>query len=206
MSQFWVEDARGVKHAGFEFWQFVFTHSVLGLFWSPVLFKLLRRVTVPRQVVSYCRARDRQAALGPARAANARRSPKPHPASRPVRVFAGLMVLYLTWWNVYNLGWVSMSPGARQVAYTFKIDQYWRLFAPSPCSFPAWPAIFAELKNGSHVDMWRVMFHPSPSTYDWAETKPAELASEVYRNYRWKRYWGNIWGVSSDKFLNLFGS
>ncbi len=170
---------------------------MLGLFWSPVLFNLLRRVTLPRRVVAYCRARDRQAKLGPTRATNTRRSPKPHPSSRPVRIFAGIMVVYLTWWNMYNLGWVSMSPGARQVAYTFKIDQYWRLFAPSPCSFPEWPAIFAELHNGSHVDMWRVMYHPSPSTYDWAETKPTELASEVYRNYRWKRYWGNIWAVST---------
>jgi hypothetical protein len=181
---------------GFEFWQFVCTQSVLGLVWAPLVFTLVRRVILPRRIVSFFRARDRLAKLGPLRPAHTRRSPQPYPSRRAVRVFAGVMVAYLTWWNAANLGWVSMSPAAKQLAFTFKIDQYWRLFAPSPCQYPEWPAIFAELHNGTRVDMWAMLFNPSAASYAWAESKPA-LASESYRNYRWKRYFGNIWAVSA---------
>ena len=48
-------------------------------------------------------------------------------------------------------------PGSlKSVAYTFRIDQYWRLFAPSPCSSSEWIVIPVVLHNGTEIDLYKV--------------------------------------------------
>lgn len=76
--------------------------------------------------------------------------------SRLLTVILIGLTVYLTWWCVDNLQWLPMPNTFKQIAYTFKIDQYWRLFSPDPCTTPLWVVMPATLANGTTLDFYKV--------------------------------------------------
>jgi hypothetical protein len=50
-----------------------------------------------------------------------------------------------------------MPNALKQIAYTFKIDQYWRLFSPDPCTTALWVVMPATLSNGTTLDFYKAL-------------------------------------------------
>lgn len=115
--------------------------------------------------------------------------------------FACLFFLgYIAFWNLKTLPQfnVDVPPPWNRIASVLRLDQKWNMFAPHPTRDDGWYVIEGELRDGTKVDVWR-MIEEAPS-YE----KPS-LVSEAYDNARWRKYMMNIWKKSKRDHLLHYG-
>ncbi len=93
----------------------------------------------------------------------------------PLNLGLGLLLLYVIMWNLGHL-----PSKVWWVGQLFRLDQHWRMFAPSPLADDGWFVVEGELQNGRIVDLLHGRKHVD---FD----KP-ESVLRSYRNQRWRRY------------------
>ena len=79
--------------------------------------------------------------------------------SRALAVIAGAMLLIITVNNVFGLGVVKdrgiRLPRSFNLAVDLmRLDQTWRMYAPTPNIEDGWYTMPAQLKDGSQMDIW----------------------------------------------------
>ncbi len=105
-------------------------------------------------------------------------------------LWASLFVAFcLAWvflWNVSTVTAFSIPRPARVVGSLLRLDQEWRLFAPSPYKDDGWYVIPGTLRDGTQSDMLAVtrgdLTH-HPVTWE----KPP-MVSRTFEDHRWSRY------------------
>ncbi len=99
------------------------------------------------------------------------------------QMMAGLLLVYVTFWNVTTLPQVGLSfpVELRPIKQVLRLDQIWNMFAPSPRRNDGWFIISGSLVNGTKVDvLHRVETEP---VFD----KP-ERVSDQFQSNRWRKY------------------
>jgi len=84
------------------------------------------------------------------------------------------------------------------VRQSLGLYQNWTMFAPHPEMTSPWPIIVGQLQDGTIVDV----YNRRVSEPNWE--KP-ERVSEVYANYRWRKYLSNIEDLSYESDQRDFG-
>jgi hypothetical protein len=205
-----VLDESGAVLTGRRAWHCVLAHSPF-FFWLAPCFRVLSSVSchpvVLRLFTRTTRLFRQPEYKHTARAVSHILRPTQRTAvwypSQLLTVLIIALTVYLTWWCLDNLQWLSMPNALKQIAFTLKIDQYWRLFSPVPCSSPMWVVIPATLANGTTLDLYKVYYHPNPPNFVFEWTKPP-LAAHTYRSYRWKRYFDHITATNNPVYVQYF--
>lgn len=78
---------------------------------------------------------------------------KTHPI---VNWVAGFFVAYMVWWGagVFNKDW-TMPRSLQPMAYSLKLYQNWKMFAPSPSRYDGWFVTVGILDDGREIDLFR---------------------------------------------------
>lgn len=100
------------------------------------------------------------------------------------QIVAALSLVYILHWNAFNLN-PSLKQLFTPVANTFRLDQYWGMFAPKPMQDDGWFSMVASLDDGSRVDLFQ---HDRPHTFE----RPADIV-HMHKTARWAKYWMNLW-------------
>jgi predicted DCC family thiol-disulfide oxidoreductase YuxK len=128
---------------------------------------------------------------------------KYRPLSWQISAFGQVLVVFFLilalWWNVQNqVPRAKMPQNLDSVALSFRIDQYWDMFSPSPLREDGWYVIEGTLKNDQRVDLWRdgaaVSF----------ERRPASEVRAQYKNERWRKYMMNLYADRYAMFRLYF--
>ena len=112
------------------------------------------------------------------------------------QLFAGLVLVYVTAWNVRTLDharYARYFPAELdRFGFLLRVDQVWNLFAPSPTREDGWFVIPGKLADGSQVDLFRAetgrpqvparLFHARPGS-----------AAATFPGIRWRKYMMNLW-------------
>jgi predicted DCC family thiol-disulfide oxidoreductase YuxK len=104
---------------------------------------------------------------------------------------AALCLFFVGYMGLYNLKTIPeanitiLSPWNR-ISSLLRIDQKWNMFAPRPTREDGWYAIPGELKDGTVVDVYR-MVEGAPS-----EDRPKDFSKD-YPTARWRKFMMNIW-------------
>jgi hypothetical protein len=111
-----------------------------------------------------------------------RAPPAPEPGPRWELALGGMLLGYVTLWNVATHPdlLVELAPGARAPGYLLRLDQSWNVFAPAPGGTSFWWVLEAEREDGSRVDLLTGRapdFEP-----------PADLQERFSTNYH-QRFW-----------------
>ncbi|HWP60817.1 MAG TPA: HTTM domain-containing protein [Candidatus Acidoferrales bacterium] len=102
-------------------------------------------------------------------------------------ILVGVLLLYVFWWNVATLpkARYRMPERFRSLGYMLRLDQTWRMFAPSPLKDDGWYVVPGRLSNGTVVDIFA-----NGKKVEW--DRPADM-SETYTTHRWRKYMMNLW-------------
>jgi hypothetical protein len=107
-------------------------------------------------------------------------------------VIVVFLVVYVLLWNLRTVPRLSEQMTAvlprqdNMLAVAIGIDQSWGVYAPMPGRFHGWLVVDAELRDGTHVDLWPEGSHP----LTWQ--RPPEPVSSSFINSRWRRYFMNL--------------
>lgn len=114
------------------------------------------------------------------------RDPVGYKLSLPAKLFCGLTIAMICWFNLYSIEHRQKIPPYTWVwAYcelTFE-QQHWHLFAPNPIHQDGWYIFEVTLKDGTTFDAW----DPKLKIGD----KPEHGASR-FPNQRWRRWFQNL--------------
>ena len=103
-----------------------------------------------------------------------------------LNVVALFFIIYIFLWNVQETFDVNAVPdNVEFVAYKFRVDQYWNMFAPYPLKDDGWYVIEGVLANEQVIDLFR-----NGDLVDYE--KPKHVAS-LYKHERWRKYMMNLW-------------
>ncbi|MCV0424928.1 MAG: HTTM domain-containing protein [Roseibium sp.] len=96
---------------------------------------------------------------------------------------AAVFLIFITLQNISTLAWSGLNlPSSFLFArQALGLYQNWTMFAPYPEMTSPWPVIEGELSDGTIVDVYRMQ--KGLADFD----KPA-VVSEVYANYRWRKF------------------
>ena len=118
------------------------------------------------------------------------RTRAPTPGSRqPLRAvretFVATVLVYVCWWNLDDVAVVRptgklMAEPVRWVAYLFRIDQHWGMFAPAVFKDDGWYILEGTTADGRKVDLKR---GGAPARY----AKPQSVVALI-KNDRWRKY------------------
>ena len=106
--------------------------------------------------------------------------------TRTSSILAALALALVTAQNISTLpsGW-QLPNEVKSVRQFFGLYQNWTMFAPHPEITSPWPIIPGELVDGTKVDVYNDRLgRPS--------SERPEVISEVYRNYRWRKFLSNL--------------
>ncbi len=116
----------------------------------------------------------------------------PRRSETPVGVWgqtlAGAAFAVVVLWNLSTLKDpdITFTSSTDWVARIPRLDQNWKMFAPTPLLDDGWYVVPGKLKNGREVDAFGR--REGPVTWE----KP-ELGSVLYENERWRKYLMNLW-------------
>jgi hypothetical protein len=121
------------------------------------------------------------------------------------QILAGILLVYIVWWNLGNLGqnylsFRSMAVPARlrTLGLILRVDQAWDMFSPWPQKDDGWYVIEGKLRDGSAVDLWNQKIGPAK----WE--KPANIAA-MYPNERWRKYFMNLYIADNSEYRLYYG-
>ncbi len=126
------------------------------------------------------------------------------PATRWPRAAGTLAILflfYVTSWNIRTArpAFERVFPHSLDsVGDTLRIDQHWRMFAPTPVTEGGWFVVPGRLADGRMVDVFR---NGAPLSWD----RPASVA-DSYLNRRWRRYLWTVTQVNSAAYRKYFAA
>jgi predicted DCC family thiol-disulfide oxidoreductase YuxK len=131
--------------------------------------------------------------------------PMPARLGRWGQILAGVLLVYIVWWNLGNLGenyslfrGVSVPPRLRTLGLLIRVDQAWDMFSPWPQKDDGWYVIEGNLRDGRPVDLWNRKIGP----VNW--DKPANIAA-MYPNERWRKYFMNLYIISNSDYRLYYG-
>jgi hypothetical protein len=131
--------------------------------------------------------------------------PMPARLGRWGQILAGILLVYIVWWNLGNLGqnylsFRSMAVPARlrTLGLILRVDQAWDMFSPWPQKDDGWYVIEGKLRDGSAVDLWNQKIGPAK----WE--KPANIAA-MYPNERWRKYFMNLYIADNSEYRLYYG-
>jgi hypothetical protein len=131
--------------------------------------------------------------------------PMPRRLGKWGQVFAGVLLFYIVWWNLGNLGAnyspfrnVSVPPRLRTLGLILRVDQAWDMFSPWPQKDDGWYVIEGKLRDGRPLDVWNQKIGPAK----WE--KPANVAA-MYPNERWRKYFMNLYIADNTPYRLYYG-
>lgn len=125
----------------------------------------------------------------------ARRGPLPEAppperigSSVPARVFLGVTVVFVLWWNLWGINqhtrdYLRIPEPARKYAHVLRLEQRWKMFS-NPPKWSQWYVVAGELESGEPIDVFRDGAAISTA-------KPA-LVSATLPGDRWRKYFDNL--------------
>jgi predicted DCC family thiol-disulfide oxidoreductase YuxK len=114
-------------------------------------------------------------------------------------VLAGLLLCYVTAWNVSTLPQADWRWPLLSVGQALRLDQIWNMFAPRPRRDDGWFVIPGEQMDGRRLDV----FTGRDGEPDFA--RPASLANQ-FPNYRWRKYLNRLRLERYERYRLGYGS
>ena len=112
------------------------------------------------------------------------------------QLFAALVLVYVTAWNVRTLDharYARYFPAEIDYfGFLLRVDQVWNMFAPSPTREDGWFVIPAKLADGSQVDLFRAETGRPQVPARLFHSKPTSVAAS-FPGIRWRKYMMNLW-------------
>jgi len=136
--------------------------------------------------------------------------PEPQPAhlagtlslSTGSRIFVIVSLMFVFMWNLRGVNferWEKIFPKSLNgLAFMFRLDQHWCMFAPCPSLEDGWMVLTGDLSDGTQVD---IMSKDGSLSWD----KPA-LSSATYKDSRWQKYLMNLWQAKYTQHRPWFGN
>jgi len=81
---------------------------------------------------------------------------------------------------------------------TFRLEQNWNMFSPKPPTYSFMPVITGTLVDDTKVDV----YNHRMSEPDWVAP---ERMVDAYKSYRWRKYFENVRGHSSNVIRRAYG-
>lgn len=99
------------------------------------------------------------------------------------QTLAAIFLVFVTIQNISTLPWSGLTlPGSFvAVRQALGLHQNWTMFAPYPETTSPWPVIEGDLSDGTIVDVYW-------NRIGLANFDKPEIVSEVYANYRWRKF------------------
>jgi hypothetical protein len=114
------------------------------------------------------------------------------------------LLVYVLLWNLRTIPKLSEQMSTilprqdNMLAVAVGIDQSWGVYAPMPGRFHGWLVVDAELRDGTHVDLW------PEGSHELTWERPPEPVSSAFINSRWRRYFMNLMDSSFGYLLPYY--
>lgn len=115
-------------------------------------------------------------------------------------VVVGLLVSGVLFWNVTTVEEeVSGNALYNTFMTTLRLDQNWGMFSPYPFRDDGWYVIPANDRKGNRFDLLK---ESTAAKVDWVKPQQASL---LFKNYRWRKYFRNIYYVENERHRLYLG-
>ncbi len=125
------------------------------------------------------------------------------------QLFAALVLVYVTAWNVRTLDhdqYARYFPtDIDSFGFLLRVDQIWNMFAPSPTKEDGWFVIPGKLADGSQVDLFRAETGRPQVQTQFFYSKPSSVAAS-FTDLRWRKYMTNLWLKRNAPHRPYYGS
>ena len=123
----------------------------------------------------------------------------PAPVRRAADAFSLMLIAFVFVMAAHVCGvWIHgrpvVSDTVQRVAYALDLGQLWTQFS-IPVRSHGWFVLPVEFRDGKKIDVLTGKPFDSLSTY-----QPPERVSELYPNYRWRKYFNNLGGEQFKPF------
>jgi hypothetical protein len=109
---------------------------------------------------------------------------------RALNVLAGVLLLYVLYWNVTTVTTIQMPEPVKRLGPLLGISQVWDMFSPSPLRDDGWYVMPATLRGGRAVDVAGVL-RGDEATRPVSFLRPRNIRG-TYRTEHWRKYLENV--------------
>ncbi len=122
----------------------------------------------------------------------------------PIFYTEAVAVIFLlgsvVFWNVTTLtSKVKGSAVYDSFMFTLRLDQNWGMFSPHPFRDDGWYIIPASDRRGNRFDLLKAS---TDARVNWVKPKQPSL---LFKNYRWRKYFRNIYYVENERHRLYLG-
>jgi len=119
-------------------------------------------------------------------------------------VFLGFLVVFITSWNLSNIGSQNHLPYSMNwIGVLLRIDQSWNMFSPHPPKSHWWYVFEGNLDDGTQVEIFK-----NEGLWNWEPNQPFNFDkpdpfSNSFGNHRWYKYFENGYNGRDTETLRL---